>query len=75
MESNGKWGHVYFEILIDENGVIVESIITKSPNKLMNDIVLDALNTLSRFKPAYHNGHPIKSKISSRILFQRRTTM
>jgi antitoxin component YwqK of YwqJK toxin-antitoxin module len=68
-----NWGWLYYEITIDENGTIIDKNILKSPDILFNDIALSALNYLGKFRPAYHNGHAIKSKISSRILFQKKT--
>jgi hypothetical protein len=71
LTSNGNWGYVYYEIIINENGDIEDKKVIKSPNPLMNNIVLDVLTKLNRFRPAYLNGHAIKSKISSRIQFAK----
>ena len=57
-----------------EKGFIVDKKITKSPDNLLNDIALSSLNSLGQFRPAFHNGHPVKSKISSRIQFVKQTT-
>jgi len=65
------WGHVYYEILIDENGKAVAKNIIKSPSKLLSEIALKSLNHLTYFKPAYHNGVAIKSKFVSRISFEK----
>jgi len=74
VQSEKNWGWVYYDIIIDEKGFIVDKRITKSPDNLLNDIALSSLNSLGQFRPAFHNGHPVKSKISSRIQFVKRTT-
>ena len=73
VHSDKNWGWVYYDITIDENGSVIDKKITRSPDSLLNDIALSSLNYLGQFKPAFHNGHPIKSKISSRIQFMKPT--
>jgi hypothetical protein len=66
-----NWGWLYYELTIDENGIVIDKKIIKSPDNLFNDLAFSALNYLGEFRPAYHNGHAIKSKISSRIQFAK----
>ena len=70
-ENKMNWGYVYYQIVIDENGDVVEKKILKSPDRLLNNVLLSALNHLERFKPAYYKGHPIKSQVSSRVSFEK----
>lgn len=70
-ESKMNWGYVYYQIVIDENGDVIEKKIIKSPDILLNNVLISALNHLERFKPAYYKGHPIKSQISSRVSFAK----
>lgn len=64
------FGWAYYEITIDEFGNIIEHKILKSPDSIITELALKSIKSLNQFKPAYHNGKPIKSKFSSRILFR-----
>lgn len=65
-----NFGWLYYEIIIDENGNVIDQNILKSPDSIITEIALKSLKSLNTFKPAYFQGKPIKSKFSSRILFR-----
>lgn len=67
-----NWGYVYYEILIDKNGNIESTKITKSPDERLSKNVLDALRFVEKCRPAIHNGQAIKSKFTSRIKLQNK---
>ena len=71
LENCRQFGFAYFEIIIDENGEVINKIIIKSPDNIITKIALNSLSHIGRFKPAYQNGKPIKSKLTSRIKFER----
>lgn len=66
-----SWGTVYYELTIDEEGFVIGKKIIKSPDDLLNDVALKALEHLGPFKPAYLNQKPIKSKFISKIKFTK----
>jgi len=66
-----NWGLVYFELILDENGIITEKNILKTPDKMLNKVVFASLKYLGEFKPAYHNGKPVKSRILLRSQFNK----
>ena len=68
-----NWGNVYYELIIDEEGFVIDKKIIKSPDDLLNSVALEALEYLGRFRPAYLNQKPIKSKIISTIKFSMPT--
>jgi hypothetical protein len=65
-----NFGWLYYEIIIDEKGNVLDQKILKSPDSIITEIALKSLKSLNTFKPAYYQGKPIKSKFSSRILFR-----
>jgi len=71
IENCPKYGYAYYEIVIDENGNIINKDIIRSPHKIITEIALESLNSIQQFKPAYNDGKPIKSKLTSRIKFER----
>lgn len=70
MKNKTKWGSVYYELIIDEEGTIEDINIIKSPDKALSLVAMKALVFLENFRPAYHNEMPIKSKYSSRIVMR-----
>ena len=69
MHRKIAWGSVFYQIIIDENGDVIDKRITRSPDKLLDSITLKALESLGKFIPAYHNGIPVKSELSNRIVY------
>jgi hypothetical protein len=70
-EKCRNFGYAYYQILIDEKGSVIKKEIISSPDKIITEIALKSLDFLERFKPAYNNGIPIKSKFISRIKFEK----
>ncbi len=71
VENCPKYGYAYYEIIIDEDGNVVDKNIIRSPHEIITKIALESLNSIQQFRPAYNNGKPIKSKIISRIKFEK----
>ena len=68
-----NWGYVYYELILDEEGNVIEKNILKSPDKLLSKVQLSALEGIGKFKPAYHDGKPIKSRILLRQKYTKPT--
>jgi len=62
-------GRVNVEFTIDENGNVINSIITDTFNFLLNAIVLDKVNQ-SKYHPAVQNGIPVRVKYVLPIIFE-----
>lgn len=68
-----NWGIVYYELILDENGKIVEKNILKTPDEMLSKIQLESLKYIEDFKPAYHEGSPVKSRILMRQKYTKPT--
>jgi len=66
---NYTGGRVDVEFTIDENGNVINSVITNTFNFLLNTIVLNKVNQ-SKYHPAVQNGIPVRVKYLLPILFK-----
>lgn len=62
-------GKVYMEIIIDENGKVIEVIPARESNKILVEEAERVLMLLSNFKPGYYKNKKIKTKFVYPITF------
>jgi len=68
-EASTKEGKVWVEVIIDENGVIENENVLKSPGENFSNEAVRVVKMLGNFKPALYEGKPIKSRIILTITF------
>lgn len=66
-----NWGYIYYELILDESGDVVEKNILKSPDKMLNSVLLRSLEGIGEFKPAIHNSKAVKSKVLLRAHYKK----
>ncbi|MBN1599309.1 MAG: energy transducer TonB [Bacteroidales bacterium] len=68
--ENGIEGTVYVQFVVNKKGYITQVNILRSPNKVLDNAVLSAIETSEKWTPGMQNGHPVNVAMSMPVSFR-----